>query len=183
MIDAYDAGGRNLAARFGLNISEASAQHNVRNWKKNLEERGHLENFVRGVAPGSKFCFDGEELEVIKRAKQLNPRHVPRRVGTMGEVQGIPVRLEFVFRPRARLHPQMLTVSTPSPRLAQKWRCTRCLTASRSSISSGKSSKRKTTPRTESRRGGTPHLEPPRGFAGWIVISHFIRELSRQING
>jgi transposase-like protein len=73
MIQAYDAGGRNLAARFGLNISEASAQHNVRNWKKNLEERGHLENFVRGVAPGSKFCFDGEELEVIKRAKELFP--------------------------------------------------------------------------------------------------------------
>ena len=73
MIQAYDAGARNLAARFGLNISEASAQHNVRNWKKNLEERGHLENFVRGVAPGSKFCFDGEELEVIKRAKELFP--------------------------------------------------------------------------------------------------------------
>ena len=73
MIQAYDAGGRNLAARFGLNISEASAQHNVRNWKKNLEERGHLENFVRGVEPGFKFCFSGEELEVIQRAKDLFP--------------------------------------------------------------------------------------------------------------
>ncbi len=73
MIQAQDAGAKNLATRFSLNISEASAQHNVRNWKKNREERGHLQNFVRGVAPGSKFCFDGEELEVIKRAKELFP--------------------------------------------------------------------------------------------------------------
>ena len=71
MIQAYDAGGRNLAARFGLNIREASAQENVRNWKKNREERGLLQNFVRSVAPGFKFCFDGEELEVIQRAKEL----------------------------------------------------------------------------------------------------------------
>ena len=73
MIHAYDAGERNLAARFGLHIREASAQENVRNWKKNREERGHLQNFVRGVTPGSKFCFDGEQLEVIKRAKELFP--------------------------------------------------------------------------------------------------------------
>ena len=73
MIDAYDSGERNLKARFGLNIREASAQENVRNWKKNLEEREHLENFVRGVEPGVKFCFDGEELEVIKRAKEQFP--------------------------------------------------------------------------------------------------------------
>ena len=73
MIDAYDAGERNLKARFGLDIREASAQENVRNWKRKLEERGHLENFVRGVEPGFKFCFSGEELEVIQRAKRLFP--------------------------------------------------------------------------------------------------------------
>ena len=72
-IQAQDAGERNLAARFGLNIREASARENVRNWKKNREERGHLHNFVRGVAPGFKFCFDGEELQVIERAKELFP--------------------------------------------------------------------------------------------------------------
>ena len=73
MIKAYDHGERNLKARFGLDIREASAQENVRNWKRSLEERGHLRNFMRGVAPGHKFCFDGEELEVIKRAKELFP--------------------------------------------------------------------------------------------------------------
>ena len=73
MIDAYDSGERNLKARFGLNIREASAQENVRNWKRNLEERRHLHNFMRGVKPGEKFIFDGEEQEVIKRAKELFP--------------------------------------------------------------------------------------------------------------
>ena len=28
---------------------------------------------MRGVAPGSKFCFGSEELEVIERAKELFP--------------------------------------------------------------------------------------------------------------
>jgi len=73
MIDAYDGGERNLKARFCLDCSEESAQRNVRNWKVRREERGHLENFVRGVEPGFKFCFSGEELEVIQRAKELFP--------------------------------------------------------------------------------------------------------------
>ena len=73
MIDAYDGGERNLKARFCLDCSEESAQRNVRNWKRSLEERGHLHNFMRGVPPGHKFCFDGEELEVIMRAKELFP--------------------------------------------------------------------------------------------------------------
>jgi len=73
MIDAYDSGERNLKARFGLDIREASAQENVRNWKRNLEERGHLHNFVRGVKPGEKFIFNVEELEVIQCAKEQFP--------------------------------------------------------------------------------------------------------------
>ena len=73
MIVAFDGGERNLKARFGLSISEESAQRNLRNWKRSLEERGHLRNFMRGVAPGVKFCFDGVELDVIRRAKELFP--------------------------------------------------------------------------------------------------------------
>ena len=43
----------------------------MQDWKHNLETRGHLDNFVRGLKPGEKFIFDGSELECIKKAKDL----------------------------------------------------------------------------------------------------------------
>ena len=62
-----------VAQHFDLGIKEESLKRNVRRWKQNLADRGHLTNLQRGAHKGVKFVLSETESNLIEQAKRLFP--------------------------------------------------------------------------------------------------------------
>ena len=74
LLDAFDDGNQHIVNSFRIpGVSEKSMRKNLLRWGGMEQERGHLENHVRGAPKGVKFVLDGDELDVMKRAAEAFP--------------------------------------------------------------------------------------------------------------
>lgn len=74
MLAAFAAGDRNIVNTFRVpGVTEKSMRQNLLRWGNREQERGHLDNHMRGARKGVKFVLDGDLLDVIKRATGAFP--------------------------------------------------------------------------------------------------------------
>ena len=74
MLDAFDDGNRHIVNTLRISgVTEKGSRKSLRRWGDMEQERGHLENHVRGAPKGVKFVLDSDELDVVKRDAEAFP--------------------------------------------------------------------------------------------------------------